>query len=404
MLDQNVVDEAKEILGRVTDNVATVIIGKDEQIALVVLALIAKGHVLLEDLPGTGKTTLVSMLARSIDCDFKRIQFTPDVMPSDVSGFSIFNQQTQEFEFRPGGVMSNIVLADEINRASAKTQSALLEAMEERQVTVDAKTYPLEEPFMVLATQNPIEQYGTYPLPEAQIDRFLIKLSLGYPEFNQEVEALMLGDKAKIALQAVASKEDILLLRDNADQVYIAAVVYRYITEIVTSTRDNPEVRTGSSIRGGLGLTTLAKAYALYQGRNYVLPDDVKYLVPFVLGHRITLSHEAKVSGRTEHDVLASIVSNIAVPYVEDDVLKGLKQDADSLMGEEPEAEKAEEEDPRNVKDEYPFEKADEDLLADEKEDLLEEEGGSLPEDVPTSDEEFQYPSDAINSETEKID
>ncbi len=397
MLDQNVVDKAKEVLGRVTDNVATVIIGKDEQIALVVLALIAKGHVLLEDLPGTGKTTLVSMLARSIDCDFKRIQFTPDVMPSDVSGFSIFNQQTQEFEFRPGGVMSNIVLADEINRASAKTQSALLEAMEERQVTVDAKTYPLEEPFMVLATQNPIEQYGTYPLPEAQIDRFLIKLSLGYPDFNQEVEALMLGDKAKLALHAVASKEDILSVRDSADQVYVAGVVYRYITEIVTSTRDNPEVRTGSSIRGGLGLTTMAKAYALYQGRNYVLPDDVKYLVPFVLGHRITLSHEAKVSGRTEHDVLASIVSNIAVPYVEDDVLKGLKQEADTLIGEEEKAQKVED-DSRESADEYPFEKADEDLLADEKEDLIEEKEESSIEDEPTSDREFQFPADAINS------
>ncbi len=325
MLRQSDVNNAKIIFDRIRDNVSTVIIGKEEAISLVILALISKGHVLLEDLPGTGKTTLVSSLARSIDCDFKRIQFTPDIMPSDVSGFSIFNQKTMDFEFRPGGVMSNLVLADEINRASAKTQSALLEAMEERQVTVDAKTYKLEEPFMVLATQNPIEQYGTYPLPEAQIDRFLIKLSLGYPEFDQEVEAIMLGNKAKDALAAVATKQDILDLRICADEVYMSKIVYDYIVEIVTATRSNTEIQIGSSIRGGLALSALAHAYALSQGRNYVLPDDVKYLVPFALGHRIALSHEAKVASRSPQDVLASIVSSIAVPYISDEELRGLK-------------------------------------------------------------------------------
>ncbi len=335
MLDQETVDEGQEIIGRIEDNIATVIIGKDEAIGLVVLSLIAKGHVLLEDLPGTGKTTLVSTLARSIDCDFNRIQFTPDIMPSDVAGFSIYNQKTMDFEFRPGGVMSNIVLADEINRASAKTQSALLEAMEERQVTVDAKTYKLDEPFMVLATQNPIEQYGTYPLPEAQIDRFLIKLSLGYPEFDQEVEALMLGNSAKDALQSVATKEDVLNLRDWSDQVYLSKMVFRYITEIVTATRNNPEVQIGSSIRGGLALVSLGRAYALSQGRNYVLPDDVKYLVPFALGHRIILGHEAKVASRSPQDVLATIVSNIAVPYIDEDELKGLKQQGEDFNAEE---------------------------------------------------------------------
>ncbi len=325
MLDQNTVNEAKLGLERIVKNVATVIIGKDEPIRLVVLALIAKGHVLLEDLPGTGKTTLVSSLARSIDCGFKRIQFTPDVMPSDVSGFSIFNQKTQDFEFRPGGVMSNLVLADEINRASAKTQAALLEAMGERQVTVDSKTYQLDEPFMVLATQNPIEQYGTYPLPEAQIDRFLIKLSMGYPDFDQEVEVLELGDRTKKTLSAVVSKQDILRLRECADQVYVAKMVMRYIVEIVTATRNNPEIKTGSSPRGGIALLALARAFALLEGRAYVLPDDVKYLAPFALCHRISLSHEAKVSGRTEHDVLNSILAGIAVPYAEDAELKGLK-------------------------------------------------------------------------------
>ena len=323
MLDQNRVDEAKRDLERVVANIATVIIGKDEPIRLVVLALVAKGHVLLEDLPGTGKTTLVSSLAKSIDCDFKRIQFTPDVMPSDVSGFSLFNQKTQDFEFRPGGVMSNIVLADEINRASAKTQSALLEAMGERQVTVDSHTYPLEEPFMVLATQNPIEQYGTYPLPEAQIDRFLIKLSMGYPDFDQEVEVLELGDSAKSALSAVIDKQEVIALREAAEQVYVSKMVYRYIVEIVTSTRNNPEVQTGSSPRGGISLLALARAYALLQGRGYVLPDDVKYLAPFALCHRLALSHDAKVAGRSPQAVLASILSAIAVPYADEAELAG---------------------------------------------------------------------------------
>ena len=324
MLDQGTVGKAQASLQRIIDNIATVIIGKEEPIRLVVLSLIAKGHVLLEDLPGTGKTTLASTMAHSIDCEFKRIQFTPDVMPSDVSGFSIFNQKTHDFEFRPGGVMSNLVLADEINRASAKTQSALLEAMEERQVTVDSRTYLMDEPFMVMATQNPIEQFGTYPLPEAQVDRFLIKLSMGYPAFDQEVTVLALGDRAKKALEIVASKQDILNLRACAEQVYASQMVMRYIVGIVASTRDNTEVQIGSSPRGGIALLALARAYALLQGRNYVLPDDVKYLAPFTLCHRMTLSHEAKVTGRTERDVLGSIISSIAVPYEDENALKGL--------------------------------------------------------------------------------
>lgn len=279
------------------------------------LALVAKGHVLLEDLPGTGKTTLVSTLAKSIDCGFNRIQFTPDIMPSDVSGFSIFNQKTRDFEFRPGGVMSNLVLADEINRASAKTQSALLEAMEGRQVTVDSETHKLTEPFMVLATQNPIEQFGTYPLPEAQLDRFLVKLSMGYPAFEQEVRVLELGDSAKKAVRPVASAAEVLAVREAAAQVYASPMVMRYIVELLTATRDNPEVQVGSSPRGGIALLALARAYALSQGRGYVLPDDVKYLAPHVLCHRLALSHEAKVQGRTPKDVIGSIISSIAVPY-----------------------------------------------------------------------------------------
>lgn len=325
MLDQATVSAAKAQLEKIVNNVSTVIIGKEEPIELIVLSLIAKGHVLLEDLPGTGKTTLASTLARSIDCKFQRIQFTPDVMPSDVTGFSVFNQRTQDFEFRPGGVMSNFVLADEINRASAKTQSALLEAMEERQVTVDSKTYALEEPFMVLATQNPIEQFGTYPLPEAQVDRFLIKLSMGYPAFDQEIEMLELGDTAKSELHAVASAADVLALRGIAEQVYVSKHVYRYIVEIVTSSRDNPEVQTGASPRGSIALKSLARAYALLQGRNYVKPDDVKYLAPYALCHRLIISHEAKMAGRSSQDVMNSILAGIAVPYADDSEIRGTK-------------------------------------------------------------------------------
>lgn len=325
MLDQESVGIAKNALDRIIANIETVVQGKREAVSLVVLALVAKGHVLLEDLPGTGKTTLVSSMAKSVDCGFSRIQFTPDIMPSDVTGFSIFNQKTRDFEFRPGAVMSNLVLADEINRASAKTQSALLEAMEERQVTVDGKTYKLAEPFMVLATQNPIEQFGTYPLPEAQVDRFIIKLSMGYPDFEQEVHVLELGDSAKKALAPVVNGGNVLWLREVASRVYVSHMVMRYIVEIVTGTRDNPEVQVGSSPRGGIALLALARAYALLQGRNYVLPDDVKYLAPHALCHRVSLAHEAKVSGRTERQVVESILSGIAVPYYDEAELRGLK-------------------------------------------------------------------------------
>jgi len=324
-LEQERVDEAGAVIGRIVANVDSVIQGKHDVVELVVLALVARGHVLLEDLPGTGKTTLVSMLARSVDCGFSRIQFTPDVMPSDVSGFSIFNQRTQDFEFRPGGVMSNLVLADEINRASAKTQSALLEAMEERQVTVDGTTHRLDEPFMVLATQNPIEQFGTYPLPEAQLDRFLAQLSMGYPGFNEEVHVLELGDDAKRAVRPVASGDDVLAVRAAAQKVYASKMIMRYVVEVVTATRDNPEVQVGASPRGGIALLALARAFALTRGRGYVLPDDVKGLAPHVLRHRLSLSHEAKVAGRTPDDVIASILQGIAVPYYDEDEARGLK-------------------------------------------------------------------------------
>ncbi len=304
----------QELFRSIIDNVETVIVGKREPVELVVLALVARGHVLIEDMPGTGKTSLVSALAKSIDCDFHRIQFTPDVMPSDVTGFSIFNQKTRDFEFRPGSIMANLVLADEINRASAKTQSALLEAMEERQVTVDGVTRKLEEPFMVLATENPIEQYGTYPLPEAQLDRFLIKLSMGYLKMNEEVKAILEADDAKERIKPVANAADVLVLREAAKRIRVAPAVARYAVQITAATREAKECAFGASPRGSKSLITLARAHALLRGRSYVSPDDIKYLAPYALCHRISLTHEAKMEGRTPESVVGTLLDSIAVP------------------------------------------------------------------------------------------
>jgi MoxR-like ATPase len=306
------------------DNIETVILGKREAVELVAISLVAQGHVLIEDMPGTGKTSLVSALAKSIDCGFKRIQFTPDIMPSDVTGFSIFNQKTRDFEFRPGSVMSNLVLADEINRASAKTQSALLEAMEERQVTVDAETHKLSEPFMVLATENPIEQYGTYPLPEAQLDRFLIKLALGYPQLDEEVRVTLETKAAKARIAPVATAQDILELRAAAEDVHISVPVARYAVQIVSSTRTMKECSSGASPRGSISLVNLARAHALLRGRTYVLPDDIKYLAPYVLAHRIILTHEARIAGRDPKDVVVSVLDSVAVPTLTEEDAKGL--------------------------------------------------------------------------------
>ncbi len=307
-------EEAKTQIRAIVDNVATVIQGKREQIELVVMCMLAGGHVLLEDIPGVGKTSLVSALAKSIDCDFKRIQFTPDVMPSDISGFSVYNQKTGEFEFRPGAAMSNIVLADEINRATAKSQSAMLEIMEERQVTVDSNTYPLAPPFMVLATQNPIESLGTYQLPEAQIDRFMIKLSLGYPSIEDEITIVLKEKQAKADIKPVTNGETVVGMIDLAQRVIVNQDVASYIVHIVTATRSHPDIQLGSSPRGSICIYELARAYALLQGRNFVEPADVKYVAPYVLGHRITLTHAAKTEKRRPEDVISAILSGIVVP------------------------------------------------------------------------------------------
>lgn len=315
--------KAKESIGLVMDNIETVIIGKRRVVELTVLCLIAEGHVLIEDIPGVGKTSLVSALANSISCDFKRIQFTPDVMPSDVSGFSIYNPKTGEFEFRPGAAMSNIVLADEINRASAKTQSSMLEIMEERQVTVDSKTYKMESPFMVLATQNPIESLGTYQLPEAQIDRFMIKISIGYPMMKEEIEIVLNGREAKKSISCAADKARINQLITLCDKVTVSELMGAYIVQIVTATRTHPDVKLGSSPRGSIALYKLAKAYALYQGRNYVIPDDVKYLAPYILSHRLILTHVAKTEKKRSDEIIKSILETIMVPVKPENLRNG---------------------------------------------------------------------------------
>jgi MoxR-like ATPase len=325
-LSKSEVSAAKEGIQKITASVDTVIQGKHDIVELVIMAAIAGGHVLLEDLPGTGKTTLVKALAKSTDMTFSRIQFTPDLMPSDVTGFTFYDQQKKEFRFMPGGVFGNLILADEINRASAKTQSALLEAMSEGQVTVDGITHVLEQPFTVIATQNPIEQFGTYPLPEAQLDRFMVKLSIGYPEFEQSVQVLKLGEKAKKAITSVATAKEFLSIRDAAERVHASDMMLRYIMQIITATRDNADIQIGSSIRGAESLLALTRVRALADGRSYIIPDDVKPLAVHVLRHRITLSHTAKTAGKKPDDVIAAILGSIHVPHIEEDELKGKKQ------------------------------------------------------------------------------
>lgn len=314
MLTKDEVLKDYQQIGKIISNIETVIKGKHEQVKLAVLCLLSEGHVLIEDIPGVGKTSLVSALARTTDCDYKRIQFTPDVMPSDISGFSVYNQKSGEFEFRSGAAMSNIVLADEINRASAKTQSSMLEIMEERQITVDGNTYKMDRPFMVLATQNPIDSLGTYQLPEAQIDRFMIRLSLGYPEFENELNIVMDGKNAKAQIGSIADKEAILALMDDCERVKVSRNVGAYIVRIVEATRTNADLRLGASPRGSIALFQLSKAYALSQGRNYVIPDDVKYLAPYVLAHRIILTQKAKTEKKDPVSIINTVVGSVVVP------------------------------------------------------------------------------------------
>ena len=308
--------DIKESADRVVANVARVIVGKDEVIELCLVALLCEGHVLLEDVPGIGKTTLAKAIARSVGCTFRRIQFTPDLLPSDVTGILYFNQKAQDFEFRPGPIMTQVVLADEINRATPRTQSALLEAMQERQVTVDVETMPLPRPFIVLATQNPIELEGTFPLPEAQIDRFLMRVALGYPSKEDEDTILLRYEQSDPldTLEAVISAEDLLSMQEQVKAVLVEDSVREYIVDVVRATRDHGAVELGVSPRGTLALYRTAQALAALRGRSFVIPDDVKFLAPSVLTHRIIISPQTRLRGRRPEEVAAEIVESVPVP------------------------------------------------------------------------------------------
>jgi MoxR-like ATPase len=302
-------------IGAVVANVERVIFGKHHEVELAMVALVCRGHILVEDVPGTGKTMLAKAIARSLGCSFKRIQFTPDLLPSDVTGVSIFNQRNNQFEFRPGPVMTQIVLADEINRATPKTQSALLEAMEEHQVTVDGVTYQLPDPFLVMATQNPIEYEGTFPLPEAQLDRFFIRLQLGYPKEREEIAIL---DAQRVihpleTIEQVMGAEELLKAMSAVKDVHIAEQVKTYVVGVVNATRSHPDVYLGASPRGSLALARASQAYALIQGRDFVLPDDVKALAGPTLSHRLILQPQARLKDLAATTVIAEVLASVPV-------------------------------------------------------------------------------------------
>ena len=309
-------DKIQAFSEKIIANVEKVIIGKRSALELMVVNLLCQGHLLIEDVPGVGKTMLARSLARSISSTFSRIQFTPDMLPSDVTGVSIFNQVSREFEFRPGPIMAQVVLADEINRATPKTQAALLEAMQERQVTVDGTTHKLAPPFMVLATQNPIEYEGTFPLPEAQLDRFLLRLRLGYPDFDSELQILN-SQRYKHPLDAlapVAGVEEVLAMQEAIKDVHVAESMQRYIVEITRQTRHHPDAYLGASTRGSLALYRASQARAAIQNRNYVLPDDVKALALACLSHRVILGPAARLKDITSESVVAEIVEAVPAP------------------------------------------------------------------------------------------
>jgi len=305
-----------EIARRLKDNIQKVIVGKDEVIDLVLAAVLCEGHILFEDVPGIGKTTLARALAISLGCTFQRIQFTPDLLPSDVTGINWFNQKDQAFEYRPGPVMTQIVLADEINRATPRTQSALLEAMQERQVTVDGVTRPLPRPFLVLATQNPVELEGTFPLPEAQIDRFLVQARIGYPSVREEGEILLRFGAANPieSLRAVTTPEEVMGLQEIRRGVRVGEPVRSYAVAVARATRKHPEIHLGASPRATLGLYQMAQAWAAVHGREFAIPDDVKAMAPHVLTHRLIISPQAQLRGRLPSELVADIVSEVPVP------------------------------------------------------------------------------------------
>ena len=306
----------KTTADRFRSNVARVIVGKEKAIDLIFVALLCEGHVLIEDVPGVGKTLLAKAAARSLNCAFRRIQCTPDLLPSDVVGIQFFNQKSSEFEFRPGPILANIVLVDEINRAMPRTQSALLECMQEQQVTVDLKSIILPRPFMLIATQNPIELEGTFPLPEAQLDRFLLKAKLGYPSPSEESAVLSRFQHSNPLeeLPSIVESSELLELQNLLRRVFVDPSVRDYIIRVNGATRENPDVKLGTSTRAGLGLQAASQAMAAIQGRDYVIPDDVKMLAPFVLSHRLIVKTEARLRGRSEDSIIEEILTTVPVP------------------------------------------------------------------------------------------
>ena len=315
-MDTAPLTQVNSIVGRIRKAMLSVVEARPETIDLAITALLAEAHLLIEDVPGVGKTTLAKALARSIRCSIHRLQFTPDLLPSDLTGVSVYNQHSGEFEFRPGGIFANIVIADEINRAAPKTQSALLEAMEERQVSVDGATYPLPRPFLVVATQNPIEMEGTYPLPESQRDRFGLRIDLGYPSPSAEVAILDAHAAADPldALEPVADAQHIVAAIAATTSVWADPAIKSYVVEIVNATRNSPDCRVGASPRASLQLMRLARALAVVQGRDYVIPDDVHLLAGPALGHRILLSTQAQLARRPVADIIAACVASVPLP------------------------------------------------------------------------------------------
>ena len=305
-----------ELADRVIGNLQRVIHAPDETLQFSFLCLLAEGHLIIEDFPGVGKTSLAKALARSIDCAFSRLQFTPDLLPSDVTGVNVFNQRSNEFEFRPGPVFANILLVDEINRASPKTQAALLECMQERQVTVDGVSYQLPPPFMVMATQNPIEYEGTYPLPEAELDRFTMRIAIGYPPLADEAKMLSVQatDQPLDRLESVASAEELMEAIDDARRVFVEESLNRYVVTLLRQTRSDSRLYLGASPRAGIALMRVAKARAIVAGRDYVEPDDVKSVAPTVLAHRLILAPEARSSGLDAEDLVRSVLERTPVP------------------------------------------------------------------------------------------
>jgi MoxR-like ATPase len=305
-----------ETVCRIKQNIQRVIVGKDETLDMILVALLCQGHVLIEDVPGTGKTTLAKSIARSLGCTFRRIQFTPDLLPTDVTGVRIFGRKTQRFVFRPGPVVSHVVLADEINRATPRTQSALLEAMEERQITVDGETHRLPSPFIVLATQNPIELEGTFPLPEAQVDRFLVRIAVGYPQEQEEHHVLTRFERSDPlrTLEPVTSPEELVRMQEAVRQVRVEESVRGYAVRVVRATRDHPAVEIGVSPRGSLALYHASQARAAIHGRDFVLPDDVKAMAPAVLTHRIAVNPQSRLHGATAAELVRSVLKTVPAP------------------------------------------------------------------------------------------